>query len=112
MRRRYPGLQARSAGRGDSSRRASLLLLGLCAVSLAGTLTALAQEGGGQSSGPDMVSPPVTPFVVDVDLRDLPAPPEWTPGMPVREVPRREFHPLQAVEIARAFESAGVDYLF
>jgi hypothetical protein len=26
--------------------------------------------------------------------------------------PRREFHPLQAVEIARAFEEAGVEYLF
>jgi len=26
--------------------------------------------------------------------------------------PRREFHPLQAVEIAQAFQDAGVDYLF
>jgi hypothetical protein len=26
--------------------------------------------------------------------------------------PRREFHPLQAVEIARAFQAAGVEYLF
>jgi hypothetical protein len=26
--------------------------------------------------------------------------------------PRREFHPLQAVEIATAFQKAGVDYLF
>ena len=27
-------------------------------------------------------------------------------------IPRREFHPLQAVEIARAFQAAQVDYLF
>jgi hypothetical protein len=26
--------------------------------------------------------------------------------------PRREFHPLQAEEIARAFKEHGVDYLF
>ena len=26
--------------------------------------------------------------------------------------PRREFHPLQAVEIAKAFRAANVDYLF
>lgn len=26
--------------------------------------------------------------------------------------PRRDFHPLQAVEIARAFEAAEVDYMF
>jgi hypothetical protein len=26
--------------------------------------------------------------------------------------PRREFHPLQAQEIARAFLEEGVDYLF
>jgi hypothetical protein len=27
-------------------------------------------------------------------------------------IPRREFHPLQAVEIATAFQAAQVDYLF
>ena len=27
-------------------------------------------------------------------------------------IPRREFHPLQAVEIAKAFQAAQVDYLF
>lgn len=26
--------------------------------------------------------------------------------------PRREFHPLQAVEVAKAFQAANVDYLF
>jgi len=56
-------------------------------------LPARADEPGSPASDPVVVSAPVTPFVVDVDLRDLPAPPEWQPGMPVREVPRREFHP-------------------
>src|SRR5262245_42526783 len=27
-------------------------------------------------------------------------------------IPRREFHPLQAVEIAKAFQAAQVEYLF
>jgi hypothetical protein len=27
-------------------------------------------------------------------------------------IPRQDFHPLQAEEIARAFQAAGVDYLF
>src|SRR5512139_464205 len=27
-------------------------------------------------------------------------------------IPRREFHPLQAEEIARSFQAEGVDYLF
>jgi hypothetical protein len=40
-----------------------------------------------------VVSAPVTPYVVDVDLRDLPVPQAWEFGMPIREVPRREFHP-------------------
>jgi hypothetical protein len=34
---------------------------------------------------------PVTPFVIDVDLRDLPAPPAWRPGDPTREIPRRRY---------------------
>ena len=35
---------------------------------------------------------PVTPYVVNVDVRDLPAPPQWQPGDPIREIPRR-FYP-------------------
>ena len=34
-------------------------------------------------------SAPVTPFVWDGDTRDLPAPPVWQPGDPVKEIPRR-----------------------
>jgi hypothetical protein len=36
---------------------------------------------------------PVTPFVIDVDLRDLPQPREWQPGDPIFEVPKRSFLP-------------------
>ena len=37
---------------------------------------------------------PVTPFVFEGDLRDLPAPVEWKPGDPVKEIPvaRRLAH--------------------
>jgi hypothetical protein len=34
---------------------------------------------------------PVTPFVIDIDLRDLPAPREWQPGDPIRDVPKRRY---------------------
>lgn len=33
----------------------------------------------------------VTPFIIDVDVRDLPAPREWKPGDPIKEVPRRFY---------------------
>ena len=56
-----------------------------------------AGQGDGGATPSVVVSPPVTPFVVDVDLRDLPSPPEWQPGMPIREVPRREFNPPEVV---------------
>jgi hypothetical protein len=39
------------------------------------------------------LSPPVTPFVFDGDVRDLPTPPQWQPGDPVKEIPRRLYPP-------------------
>ncbi len=71
---------------------AAVLVIAAAAAPPAG-----AGQGDGGATTPVVVSPPVTPFVVDVDLRDLPSPPEWQPGMPVREVPRREFHPPAVV---------------
>jgi hypothetical protein len=44
------------------------------------------------SLGPERGAP-VTPFVFDGDLRELPAPPEWRPGDPVKEIPRRFYPP-------------------
>ncbi|HEX9822235.1 MAG TPA: Ig-like domain-containing protein, partial [Methylomirabilota bacterium] len=35
---------------------------------------------------------PVEPWVTEIDLRDLPAPPEWRPGDPIKVIPRR-IHP-------------------
>ena len=33
----------------------------------------------------------VTPVSIDVDLRALPPPPEWQPGDPIKEIPRRSY---------------------
>ena len=38
-------------------------------------------------------SAPVTPFVFDGDVRDLPAPLHWQPGDPIKEIPRRFYPP-------------------
>lgn len=35
-----------------------------------------------------VASAPVSPIIYEGDLRDLPAPPTWQPGDPVREVPK------------------------
>ncbi len=37
------------------------------------------------------VGPPVTPFRFDGDVRALPPAPEWKPGDPIREIPRRRW---------------------
>jgi hypothetical protein len=34
---------------------------------------------------------PVEPWVTEIDLRDLPAPPAWQPGDPIKIIPRRVF---------------------
>ena len=44
-------------------------------------------------SGAEAVGGPVTPMIIDVDLRDLPRAREWQPGDPVKEVPRRFYPP-------------------
>ncbi len=48
--------------------------------------------------GAESIGEPVVPQIIDVDLRDLPTAPQWQPGDPIREVPRRggdagEFQP-------------------
>ncbi len=42
--------------------------------------------------GAELVGGPVTPMVLNVNLKDLPPAPIWHPGDPVREIPRR-FYP-------------------
>ena len=40
--------------------------------------------------GPE-VGPPVTPIVLNVDVRDLPSPGTWKPGDPLFDVPKRSY---------------------
>jgi hypothetical protein len=54
------------------------------------------------------VSAPVTPFVFDGDVRDLPPPRPWKPGDPIRDIPRR-FYPRPGVMIPEY--QVGVDPL-
>ncbi|MEM7354769.1 MAG: hypothetical protein AAF657_28430, partial [Acidobacteriota bacterium] len=65
-----------------------------CAVSLLLTGGALlAQEEAAERvvvRGAEAVGDEIVGVPVDVNLRDLPAPPEWQPGDPIREVPRRD----------------------
>ncbi len=40
------------------------------------------------------VGAPVTPYSVNVDLRNLPRAKEWQPGMPIREAHKRQYFPI------------------
>lgn len=42
---------------------------------------------------PPEVSAPVTPYRFDGSVLNLPAPPEWKPGDPIKEIPRRFYPP-------------------
>jgi len=44
-----------------------------------------------QDNGRIEFSAPVTPYVFDGDVRDLPRPKKWQPGDPVKEIPRRGY---------------------
>jgi hypothetical protein len=44
-----------------------------------------------QAVGQVEISAPVTPYIFDGDVRDLPRPKRWRPGDPVREIPRRGY---------------------
>ncbi len=65
----------------------ALLFLTL-AFSLALAQTQVPVAPSPQRQGP-FVSPPVTPHVINIDLRTLPLIAPWQPGDPVREIPRR-----------------------
>ncbi|MCP3977850.1 MAG: hypothetical protein GY716_00775 [bacterium] len=74
--------------------RSRIVYIGILALSLvaAGPLAEEKKQPEPRPTGIVERSEPVTPFIFDGDLRDLPAPPEWKPGDPVREIPRR-FYP-------------------
>ncbi len=43
--------------------------------------------------GAEVVGETVVPYVFDGDVRNLPAPREWRPGDPIKEIPRRRSEP-------------------
>jgi len=86
-----------------NSARATILALALLAIFSTAGMTA--EEEQPQVIRGAERSAPVTPFVFDGDLRNLPAPVQWQPGDPVREIPRRHYPdptsgnlPAEAVE--------------
>lgn len=68
-----------------------LLVLSIaCTLSTFGQAPPTSNQNPATIVGP-VVSDPVIPMVIDVDLRDLPKPHQWKPGDPIREVPRRRY---------------------
>ncbi len=55
-------------------------------------ITAVADEPL-HMKGAQVLGGPVTPVIVNIDVRDLPSVTEWQPGDPVKEIPRRFFPP-------------------
>ena len=77
--------------RSEKTNTSSLVLL-MAAVALLATSWVMADD---PPDKPLVVraerSAPVTPFIFDGDVRDLPAPVKWRPGDPVSEIPRRLY---------------------
>ncbi|MCB1042384.1 MAG: hypothetical protein KDC35_05585 [Acidobacteria bacterium] len=67
-------------------------------VGVACLLPAMAQDQPVVYTGAE-VSEPVYPYVIDVNLADLPVLPDWQPGDPIKEIPRRkEGKPIEYTE--------------
>ena len=64
---------------------AGLVLLATCTLGSATEVDDARPESGKLVIRGAEIGPPVTPFVIDIDVRDLPRAPEWKPGDPVRE---------------------------
>ena len=65
------------------------------------TVTLFAQRGEPVETLVDRVSDPVEPYIVDIDLRELPPPVQWQPGDSIKEVPRRKTSFPQEVKEPR-----------
>jgi hypothetical protein len=63
---------------------------------LGSTMTVAANEPL-HMRGAQVLGGPVTPTIVNIDIRDLPAAPEWQPGDPIKEIPRRFFPPKDEI---------------
>ncbi|WP_223788466.1 hypothetical protein [Marinicella meishanensis] len=79
-------------------KRKVILVTSLLTTSLAATLVSAADDQKpSESVTPSMfveqVGGPVTPHVVNIDLRKMPVARAWQPGDPIKEVPRRHFTP-------------------
>ncbi len=88
-------LQSRTVfGLRHSLCRAALTLVSCLMLSMA----ALAQTPAGDPpvQTQPWVGEAVTPYLIDIDLRDLPIRPLWQPGDPIKEVPRRTRNALAA----------------
>jgi hypothetical protein len=60
------------------------------AIALTPLLSA-ALEPGERIIGAESIGGPVSPLLVDADLRRLPPAPIWTPGDPITDIPRRSY---------------------
>jgi hypothetical protein len=69
----------------------AVLLMALAPIILAADDAA--DVGDEQQTQRGRRTAPVTPFAIDVDVRDLPEPQEWEPGDPIKDIPRRFYLP-------------------
>jgi hypothetical protein len=68
-----------------------LIVFGAAASAAAAAPQAVKEDATVQRGA--QVGRPMRPVSLDVDLRDLPLAPEWQPGDPVKEIPRRAYPP-------------------
>jgi len=62
-------------------------------ILLIGTATVVVANEPLNMRGAQVLGGPVTPTIVNIDIRDLPRAPAWQPGDPIKEIPRRFFPP-------------------
>jgi hypothetical protein len=73
----------------SSAKIAALLLLLPCA-----TMAAPAKGTKPANPSRPLIGSPVTPYSINVDVRNLPKAEQWTPGMGIREAHRRQYTPI------------------
>ncbi len=61
--------------------------------------------------GANLLDAGVTPAHVSIDMRSVPAYPEWRPGIPIKEIPQRKGIPRDYVEPETAPQPRGPNHL-